>query len=274
MDSSGWILCILSVSLLLCDAAPRTLSKAWKQYSLIGSESTIVGILVFYWVIPMLVGLSIPHPGISVLLIGVSAGIMSLHPEMKSGHQAIWVGILCVFAYMEIQSINFDVVHHDQEQREEQSERQVEFHATIRRLDSTIQLLNRQDDNIVLLTKRPIGGAVVQLSKGDLRDRALTLSHDILSQLIEFEANPNTPITDRIRFESNIFRVMFLPKVRDMRDEFAQLHFREEPLDQILDSISRDDSLSEQAGSRKLPITHWVISEIAHDLTKLASRLN
>jgi len=123
---------------------------------------------------------------------------------------------------------------------------------------TTVEEMNRKVDKLlysVALLATP--------TPGNLRERALALSKKIFAQLDESEIRfSSQPLLDRARGETITFRWCCLGEVRAIRDEFAQSHFEDSKLDDILGRI--------QANAPNEIINHWDIEEIAKRLAVLA----
>jgi hypothetical protein len=212
-------------------------------------------------------------PGKAVVVTAIAAGIMSAQADsLKGWHQAIWIVILCGFAYMEIRSVDVDRMQRDKEQREtmnnqylvEQAQR-AGFQKTAKGIETTDQLLNDENANIVLLLKRPAGGAVITQSLGNLRERALALSQKILGRLFSFRTARIVTVDSPV-LDSNIFRWCCLDEVRSIRDEFVDLHIRDRELDEHLSDIP---DVRHKPPREVIP--YYYMEEIAKRLTALAA---
>lgn len=140
-------------------------------------------------------------------------------------------------------------------------------------------------------------------SVGNLKERAIELSHEIMEDLyvhgwpmmrhehrMVFKDLPHLtempPIEDMKRStiwhesRSGYFRFRFLARVRDLRDEFSQLHLRDRRLDDFFKTdamITEANNRLRAAGQRDLPSERVLlpqeIEEIAECLIRLASQL-
>jgi hypothetical protein len=92
---------------------------------------------------------------------------------------------------------------------------------------------------------RPLVAQVpVQISSGNLKERAIELSDEIMSGLYRF-GWPNPPNTDTAQQKSDwlnkrkrAFHFLYLQQVVDLRNEFAELHIRDRDLDHDLEQAN------------------------------------
>jgi hypothetical protein len=145
--------------------------------------------------------------------------------------------------------------------------------------------------------KKPIEppSIVVAPSFGDLKDRADKLSDEIMLNLYRhgwsiqggqkidssllIEQFPATPADYPawIKRRSDYFRARFYEKVLDMRNEFTELHYRNEQLDDLLKKQAMLNVVNEKLvlmGQKDtFPMTPYDISEVADRLKALASKI-
>lgn len=133
---------------------------------------------------------------------------------------------------------------------------------------------------------------VIQLPPvGNLKQRAIALSDEIMENLCEhgwgphpssqqlkkwsgriFETMPKTEegITQWTRSRSNYFKFRFVKRVIDLRDEFAQLHIREQDLDSFI-ALYREHPL--HLMEDRYFILPQKIERVAECLIKLAEQI-
>jgi hypothetical protein len=127
---------------------------------------------------------------------------------------------------------------------------------------------------------------------GNLRDRALDLSKTIISDLCfaGWQSNEcnglltgQAPTRDNRKewshARSNVFKWRRLQSVIQLRDEYAQVHFADPTLDQLLSNIDAEEKAYQQQLAAHFPVPKppdilvSIIEEIAQRLRVLAGRL-
>jgi hypothetical protein len=84
--------------------------RRWILFSALGFLLVII-----YYELLFALGFQHPSPGTAVVWLAISAGVMSLQPDMYWTHKVIWVFILGCFGYIELKSINIDRAEHEAE---------------------------------------------------------------------------------------------------------------------------------------------------------------
>ena len=195
---------------------------------------------------------------------------------------------------MEIRSIDTDRAQHDREisgsasqQEALRGQEQKHYQKTTDYISRMIALLNKENDNIVSLLRKPSGTAVVTPSYGNLRGRILGESQRLLSELLRFRAYENElwkkkatnqDINEANLEEGGVFLAEFLPNIKKLQAECALVHVQEPRLDQAIASI---DSMREMNDAlRRMGNNHPpyyvnldTMEEIAQALTALANDL-
>lgn len=142
----------------------------------------------------------------------------------------------------------------------------------------------------------PAPTIVVQLPPmGNLKQRAITLSNEIMRELYrrgwwqrngkpnEFvvEEMPTTPegVIEWTNRRSRYFKFRFFDKVLELRNEFAQLHYRDQKLDDffkyqgVIETANKDFAAMRQSQLTEYPILPQQIEEIAERLKILADQI-
>jgi hypothetical protein len=136
---------------------------------------------------------------------------------------------------------------------------------------------------------------VIAPSYGDLKERAIRLSQEIMADLYRhgwpppqgqkidpsmlWEQWPKAADYHQwIQRRSNYFRSRFYERVLDMRNEFSTLHFRDEQLDDFFKEDGVMENMNKQliaAGQKTfdLPIAPQTIVEISERLMVLANKI-
>jgi hypothetical protein len=152
------------------------------KYLFLCSETIFAAILFFFWILPLSMYSILPSPGMAVVMMAIAAGIMSCQPEALRGrHQAVWIVILCLFAYMEIRSIDADRAVHEKEQAEARATHDREFRATTSDLQKTI---TKETDAVGVLRK------IIESNKRieNKADTFLTEEHDTHLKVLALSA--------------------------------------------------------------------------------------
>jgi hypothetical protein len=127
---------------------------------------------------------------------------------------------------------------------------------------------------------------------GNLRDRAIGLSQEIMSALYQngwpLQAGQPAPVfnnpTTKAEWNSGIsgeFRLRYLHRLRDIRDECAQIHLRDPHLDEFFkyEAMRQDEATTLRASGKPVPdgmmnILPQQIQELAERLRVLADQIN
>jgi hypothetical protein len=115
-----------------------------------------------------------------------------------------------------------------------------------------------------------------QLVTGNLKQRALEFADKVRTDTRTYEGNehPTTPAKEKAEAESTWFRALYLPEVRKLRDEFANLYLRNKKLDDLLeeeDEYRKDRNILPDVRPRTL--SYWDYQDIANAFTTLAHGL-
>lgn len=250
--------------------------SVWKQPTFGYLLLLLCCALISYWVVHR------PVAGYSVTAMAVAGGLMALRGEISGRERWFWAVVLCAFAIVEIFAIKQERAVHEAEQasaRKEQLQHFAEIGEGIkesiteseRHFEQTHGLLTAESQNIQVLKKRPNVLAVIA-SHGNLRERALGLAEEILSQLRGELAEPGISEKDRAHYASNSFRVLQYPTAVSLRNEFSDLHLDDPELDDDLKMVGEQQKLEQEMGS-KTTTSQRDIEDIAERLAALAKQL-
>jgi hypothetical protein len=255
----------------------------------VGWHKKPLGVLCLYLFLCWLIywQIHIPSPGKAGTVLAVAAAAMSLRGEMQGKGKVAWIFLLFGFLSLELTSITTERYSNEELRAATQAEEARSFGKIGDGLKTSIKenednfrtmfgLASSQNDNLVQLLKRRFG-SVVMPSYGNLKERALLLSHEILTKLIEYETkptNPNISYMQREREQSNVLRHFFLGRVTSLRDELAKFNFKDDRLDHILDQIQGMDQMSKDAPTPYIStVSEYDWKQIAERLTALAEQV-
>jgi hypothetical protein len=81
----------------------EVVQKCWLMLAALGF---LLAIVYYEWLFVFIQ--SFPSPGTAVVWLTLSAGVMSLQPDMNWKYKVVWVFILGYFGFMELKSIDLD----------------------------------------------------------------------------------------------------------------------------------------------------------------------
>jgi len=270
---------------VFCEGQCTVCASAWKTEHWF----RVAGIFLTTGLLWAIFSRHLPHPpvGTYVALLAIVAFSVSLRRKTSRWEKATWTGLCFLLAFLEIQTLFQDRKEHDIAQRkyeaQQQNDREDErrnFSVLMDRITLTNSAIQRYFSNVQKLMS--VGAAAANPGAGNLRVRAISLSQDILSFLIERNqtspmVRPNPNMNSMNNWENQtdiIFEMHLANRVIAMRDEFAALHLRRDRLDEFVDAYLDQRSRNRALFGGKPPVILLPeLKEIADTITDLADSL-
>ena len=137
--------------------------EAWKNSKALSCALISLGAILALWA-----GLTNQSPGVSIGLLALVAGVMSLRPEMRLLEKAAWVVILVAFTVLEVRAIN----RNDEENRKARDRQNESFNAIVQKLESSARTSEGQYASTISHVDDVLGTteSVANLAKESLED--------------------------------------------------------------------------------------------------------
>jgi len=227
----------------------------------------------------------------------VAAALMTMRPDISGREKWVWTVAILLFARIEFRAIAKDRKENYDEQVQDQKEQIENFQGIANRIETgnrqnqdefkkvqdrfaeTAERLNAENTNISALFGQVNVGR--SQSSGNLRERALLLSLQILTYMSSFQKGDSSlPFNEQLKHESVFFRAMFFERLVKIRDELATLKYTDDRIDDFIAFEQYQKQLSEKllAGPAHLNssppiIFRGTITDLAEHLTALAKQI-